>query len=1081
MAGRSLNFYNLTGGLNTVQDLYTINSTPNRTETPKMVNIDYYKLGGIKTMLGNKQIAPQFTDSGSITCGYEYQLDNVLYLIITTSTGRCYQYNNTTKTFSQFYKFNSTTERHSMVEFASGLVITNGQDQMIYYKPDREDELVGTVSGTIENADTEAKLTITKDKKTETENITLALTVGDRVKIGDYYYWVTNVQPEITNEEGDVTTQASVSVIIVDFLNENQTSSTEPTYPITITNSKVQYTGISRIAAYLTNTDEANPIDPIPINGLAIAAYKGRLWVGNTDGRLLYSELGLYNGWDIKYDAGAFENFEEDGSNFTGLANWSEYLICHKKQNTYILDANNDDSTQWSIKPYSENTCYSQQSMLVCNEGYFIYSDISTSVLPLLSRSIYNTTYQGKDISVKIRDSFNYLDITKLDKIFACYYPKKQYLMFYMPFQNGNGYSNKCYIYDLLTKSWLYRELPQKITCAFTYDNEVYIGTEDGYVLKEFESSSFNGEPIQFEYTTPSFIWGGGINNVTTSEFRVKLLNETSNNFYIETIRNGYKVSKDKRLINTNKDNGVSLVWDIGLNLGDRAITVPIVTNIYHYHAKVNGEYIYKKDEEGKPTEVLKDYYTLEPITAGSLGIDVYSEPDLNQESYLGKNQNIYEEGPGNNVEYNRIEYQTAKMYGWCEKNLERHCYQSTVDPRIKAWVHIDDTTRALVNVKSALVYDFIEIQLSNAVRFRVREWMYNELNTKKKNKTPSNFTQYNTVTNQGDCYFYNTQSGQWETGLLNIGILYNWVPTIYTNGPQNGAPPGYVLGVPLTFGQYLDDGINVLYMQATGSGYQYVNKGEFNAWKNTNENIPMGPATTQKVTEVWNGRDDSNGALTKIVEYYSEEYITIDGVRYNRYEAGDYGENKSLPKYTEGLPPRPGLEVGDPIYNDTSKTSQYSTVRGWASDNTSYITCEVDSEVVFLYRDENNDSTTEVPTYYYDRQVEFVDEEVIQSERKPESFYPPIPHPEKDPPQEGSALWYQSLTDTIWDWMDEDRPNNEYGDLWSGQGYLSKRFLLSDQYFETVQFSFFGTSSDNAMTLCGFEIDGIQLTEVPH
>ena len=1059
MAGRSLNFYNLTGGLNTVQDLYTINSTPNRTETPKMVNIDYYKLGGIKTMLGNKQIAPQFTDSGSITCGYEYQLDNVLYLIITTSTGRCYQYNNTTKTFSQFYKFNSTTERHSMVEFASGLVITNGQDQMIYYKPDREDELVGTVSGTIENADTEAKLTITKEEETETENITLALTVGDRVKIGDYYYWVTNVQPEITNEEGDVTAQASISVIIVDFLSENQTSSTEPTYPI-------------RIAAYLTNTDEANPIDPIPINGLAIAAYKGRLWVGNTDGRLLYSELGLYNGWDIKYDAGAFENFEEDGSNFTGLANWSEYLICHKKQNTYILDANNDDSTQWSIKPYSENTCYSQQSMLVCNEGYFIYSDISTSILPLLSRSIYNTTYQGKDISVKIRDSFNYLDITKLDKIFACYYPKKQYLMFYMPFQNGNGYSNKCYIYDLLTKSWLYRELPQKITCAFTYDNEVYIGTEDGYVLKEFESSSFNGEPIQFEYTTPSFIWGGGINNVTTSEFRVKLLNETSNNFYIETIRNGYKVSKDKRLINTNKDNGVSLVWDIGLNLGDRAITVPIVTNIYHYHAKVNGEYVYKKDEEGKPTEVLKDYYTLEPITAGSLGIDVYSEPDLNQESYLGKNQNIYEEGSGNNVEYNRIEYQTEKLYAWAEKILGWHCYQSTVDPRIKAWIEVaKDTTKALVNVKdgqqiSQYGYQmWREVNVGNEGAWEIAPCYI---------RIPFEFNPSNQYQNgqTWDCtVLYPEIQNEWTNsfvrGYTNFKVAY------YNRGISNG-PFNY--GPSLTWIAYEPAQTRWVIM--------FANVWPTLVYYNGRNNEQFGPTRASQydlytTVEVWNGRDDSNGARTKIVEYYSEEYVTIDGVRYNRYEAGDYGENKSLPKYTEGLPPRPGLEVGDPIYNDTEKTSQYSTVRGWATDY-SYITCEVGSEVIFLYRTENNDSTTEVPTYYYDRQVEFVDEEVIQSERDPESFYPPIPHPEKDPPQEGSALWYQSLTDTIWDWMDEDRPNNEYGDLWSGQGYLSKRFLLSDQYFETVQFRFFGTSSDNAMTLCGFEIDGIQLTEVP-
>ena len=1072
MAGKSLNFYNLTGGLNTVQDLYTINSGTNRTESPDMVNIEYYKLGGIKTMLGNQAIAPQFVDSGSVTCGIEYQSGSDVHLVVTTSTGRCYLYDDTTRTFSQFYKFPRTTERHSMCEFASGLVITNGQDQMVYYKLGRTNTLTGTVSGTIEDGNTEAKLTV--NKVDETEDITLALTVGDRVKIGDYYYWVTEVQPEVKEEteggETQVTTPASISVLIVDFKSENQITTTSPTYPINLTEQQVQYTEISRIASYLTNSDPQNPIDPIAIVGLAIASYKGRIWVGTNDGRLLYSELGLYNGWDIRFDAGAFENFEEDGSEFTGLHTWSEYLICHKKQYTYTVDANSDDSSNWEVKPYSESTCYSQQSMVTCNEGYFIYSDLSTSILPLLSRSIYNTTYQAKDISFKIKDSFMYIDNTKLANIYATYSPKKQYLMFYMPFSNGNGSSNKCFIYDLLTKSWLYRELPQQVTCAFSYDNDVYIGTEDGYVLKEFTTSTFNGAPVEFSYTTPSYIWGGGINYVTTSEFRVKLLNETSNHFYIETIRDGSKTSKDKRLIANAKTNGVALVWDIGLNLGDRAITEPIVSNAYHYHAKVNGQYIYEKDEQGQPTEKLKNYYTSVQITPGSLNIDVYGEEDLSQDSYLGKNQNIVEEGPGNNVEYNRVIYTPEQVYGWVEKNLERHCYRSTVDPNIKAWVHVDDTTKALVNVKTTLVYDFIEIQLSSAVRFKVREWMYNELNTKKNNKNGSNFVCYDTVTNQGDVYFFNTTTNQWETGLISMPFLLPQACGIYTNGPSDREAPVYVLGVPLTFGKYLDDGINALYLSYNGGGYQYFGKNEANAWKEPNQNIAIGPESTKVEKEVWNGRNDSNGALTKNVSYYSEEYITIDGVRYNRYEAGDYGENTATPKYTEGLPPRPGLEVGDPIYNSPDKTSEYSTVRGWASDNESYITCEVDSEVIFLYRSEINDSLAQVPTYYMDRQVEFVDEELIQTERSPESFYPELPNPDADPPTPGSDLWYQSLTDTVWD-----------TDLWSGQGYISKRFLLSDQYFETVQFRFYGTTENDSMTLCGFEVDGIQLTEVPH
>ena len=53
MAGKTLSYFNLTGGLNTVQTMATINSTPNRTESPDMVNIEYFKLSGIRTMNGN--------------------------------------------------------------------------------------------------------------------------------------------------------------------------------------------------------------------------------------------------------------------------------------------------------------------------------------------------------------------------------------------------------------------------------------------------------------------------------------------------------------------------------------------------------------------------------------------------------------------------------------------------------------------------------------------------------------------------------------------------------------------------------------------------------------------------------------------------------------------------------------------------------------------------------------------------------------------------------------------------------------------------------------------------------------------
>lgn len=53
--GRSLSYKNLTGGLNVENDIGTINQTTKKTESPDMMNVEYYGLGGIKTMEGNIQ------------------------------------------------------------------------------------------------------------------------------------------------------------------------------------------------------------------------------------------------------------------------------------------------------------------------------------------------------------------------------------------------------------------------------------------------------------------------------------------------------------------------------------------------------------------------------------------------------------------------------------------------------------------------------------------------------------------------------------------------------------------------------------------------------------------------------------------------------------------------------------------------------------------------------------------------------------------------------------------------------------------------------------------------------------------
>ena len=642
MAG-TIKYYNLTGGLNTVQGLGTINQSPKRTESPDMMNVEYYKLGGIQSMEGNQQFANVLPSS--ITLGYEYIYKNTKYMIVCTSDGTVYRYDKPTNEFVQIYKFDTPTERHSICTFNNGIVISNGEDDLVFYIYGRHQQLSGELTLTqnsaeitgvntsfttdisvgdyIEFADIEGKFKVvtitddthlTVDRNLEFEATTLyyswsngdetlyTLTTEDSTNInvysidsdnsisleytngtigGDilvipiretitqtgqgYKNWTYNssygskssdarlfqqfqLQPKTPNVEitstwtfpvtmefnnytirfftltnGNVTLRAYIDNTLItttnltgvyDYTKEisiplknikgkvlkltfSSTYSTtgyaamayeflklsaKQSYSYNYTqevindktlnrdtdNDKELNTNITNVKWYLSDISELNAVyttddDNIrrEIRGLALNSYQGRIFVGANDGTLYYSGVGLIHGWNLqKDDAGAIPSFYDDNSDFTALGLWDKYLVICKRERSYLLDGTNADQGQWILNPYSDYTCDSQQSWLVANNSFIVYSRNAGGIYPLLQRTIYNPNYQGVDMSVKIRDSFYNLNESKFPFIFPVYHPRKKYIMFYMPFIYGNG-SNYCYIFDLQTKTWLLRVVPQ--------------------------------------------------------------------------------------------------------------------------------------------------------------------------------------------------------------------------------------------------------------------------------------------------------------------------------------------------------------------------------------------------------------------------------------------------------------------------------------------------------------------------------------------------------------------------------------------------------------------------------------------
>lgn len=520
--GATVKYYNLTGGLNTVQGIGTINQSNKRTESPDMKNVEYYKLGGLKSMEGNTQFAN--TLPSQISLGFEYVYGNNKYMVVTTVDGTLYIYDKISNTFKEIFKFKTPTSRHSICTFNNGIVVSNGVDDLLFYQYGRHNLLSGTVTTSTENNSVTG---------TSTE-FTTELSVGDYIEINSVKYKVI----EITSD-----TELRI----------------EPTPTEAVSDSNYYLSDISELNAVYKNSDDPNISKPI--RGLALQSYQGRIFVGGNDGILYYSEVGLIHGWDLKYGAGAIPSFYDDNSDFTAFGIWDKYLIICKRERSYILDGTDADTTNWAVSPYSDFTCDSQQSWLVANNSFLVYTRIGGGIYPLLQRTIYNANYQGNDLSVKIRDSFEYVNTAKFNYIFPVYAPKKKYIMFYIPMLMGVG-SNYCFIFDIQSKTWLLRVVPQDVTVAFRYNNEIYIGTSDGKVLKEFSSLTFDGQPIEWYWRSPWFSYGEGSNHLSTREFRINIAEESTNRFHIRNRRDG-KDTYNTRAVSNNLDSFIGLVWDV--------------------------------------------------------------------------------------------------------------------------------------------------------------------------------------------------------------------------------------------------------------------------------------------------------------------------------------------------------------------------------------------------------------------------------------------------------------------------------------------------------------------------------------
>lgn len=980
--GAIARYYNLTGGLNTISGLGTINQSPKRTESPDMQNVEYYKLSGLQSMAGNTRFSDTvFQDEegnpATITLGHEYILKDEKYLLVTTYTAnesKLWIYNRLTNVFDEIYKFPTATTRHSIVSFNNGVIVSNGVDDLLFYQKGRNTLLSGIV-----NTD-KSSTTLTG---TETQ-FQLELGVGDFI----------NIEGVEGNPYRVVSIESDTSLTL-DRTPTNSVSATQ-----------FRMSEISLCNAEYINADKATT----PVRGLALQSYKGRIWVGGEDGVLYYSEIGLIHGWDVEFGAGSIPEFYNDNSDFTALALWDKYLVVCKREQSYLLNASDDDDTNWTIEPYSKYTCDSQQSWIDSVNGLYIYSRAFNGIFPMLSRSIYSALYLGNELSYKIKESFDYINTALYNFIFPVYHPKKNYLLFYTPMLTGVG-SNTAFIYDFQTKTWLKRVVPQDVSIAFRYNDEIYIGTRDGKVLKEFSGLTFDGEPIEFYWRSPWFDFGDGTNELTTKEFRLKISEEFTNRFYLRNRRDGIDTFTE-RPIDNNLNSFIGLVWDIGYNEDDfnsetykMARTVSQVTdntNIYYVPEDLSGEVTGYQIPNG--TMLYNDNTCRDPYNV------------------VGNMSGLQKVDPAEGYDETRTEYVTSYQY-----NYQANQYWRLDNGTDYLWY---SGTQDIPKVGDSVKISLKEVQQVTGYSLLLTAKGYQYFNDQrvywKNTDTLSSGGGPNGTSHHID-YFRDKDGNQ-----LNALVYNNQRNMTFK-----------------AFGTSTD-------IKSITNIIAVNNLPIILQWKISSDNFEEVKSVVQQATGS-NLSEASDAVVQQVIE-------TADGVFTIRTNLGTFT----------------GLTNRTPD-GSTTNITLYSKTNGYAENGLLYSNkdCTIsvgrwlnDSASDNAYYDVNNTTITlsnpttyqRATTVYYKKQViEYTFNGVTEQAKNP-WIYPVSP-----------TFSDKTLTDTVW-----ANKEGTAGDSWVRARHVVKRFPLANQYFQTLQIEFYGKGVNEGMSIYGFEIDGVELEEVP-
>lgn len=264
----------------------------------------------------------------------------------------------------------------------------------------------------------------------------------------------------------------------------------------------------------------------------AICTFAGRVWLG-ANSTLYYSALGRYDDWESENDAGYISNFHSSVTKISALALYCGNLAIFKPDGVYLLSGTSP--SDFAVVKFADKGTDSSKAVCTCNNKQYFFNNDGLFALSQVGE--LSQIMMSGNIASVVEDSFKNVDRSRIKESFCVPYERKNQIWFYLAYSDKE-YFNTILVYDFLHDCWTKRIEPQKITCASNVFGQILSGCNDGKILLENIGNTFDGQMINFRFSTPFFHLGKPSERKIIEDFAL-LLDETGEN------RFKFSVSKD--------------------------------------------------------------------------------------------------------------------------------------------------------------------------------------------------------------------------------------------------------------------------------------------------------------------------------------------------------------------------------------------------------------------------------------------------------------------------------------------------------------------------------------------------------